>query len=115
MKPSLATTPARPTPFITPGLPAFLVGMALACILASPPAAAEVLSLEQVVQQEPVNGPEGIPRPIRGQSMEQVRRQFGAPAQELPWVGTPPITRWVYDKFTVYFEGRSVIDSVVNR
>lgn len=115
MKPSLSPVHARPMPLTPPGRPALLVSMALACVLASPLAAAEVLSLEQVVQQDPVNGPEGIPRPRRGQNMEQVRQQFGAPAQELPWVGTPPITRWVYDKFTVYFEGRSVIDSVVNR
>jgi len=115
MKPFLSTTHARPTPFTTLGRPGLLVGMALACVLASPLAAAEVLSLEQAVQQEPVNGPEGIPRPRRGQNMEQVRQQFGAPVQELPWVGDPPISRWIYDKFTVYFEGRSVINSVVNR
>lgn len=115
MNPFSSNTEARPMPLTSRGRLALLVGMALVCVLASPQTAAEVLTLEQVVQQEPVNGPEGIPRPIRGQSMEQVRRQFGAPAQELPWVGTPPITRWVYDKFTVYFEGRSVIDSVVNR
>jgi hypothetical protein len=29
-------------------------------------------------------------------------------------VGDPPITRWVYDRFTVYFENDRVIHSVVH-
>jgi len=115
MKPISSNAQIRPMPFTSPGWPVLLASMGLACVLISPLAEAEVLLLEQVVQQEPVNGPEGIPRPVRGQSMEQVRRQFGAPVQELPWVGDPPISRWIYDKFTVYFEDRSVIDSVINR
>lgn len=115
MKSISSTAQIRPTPFTSPGWPVLLASVGLACVLISTLTEAEVLSLEQVVQQEPVNGPGGIPRPVRGQSMEQVRRQFGAPVQELPWVGDPPISRWTYDKFTVYFEGRSVIGSVVNR
>jgi hypothetical protein len=30
-------------------------------------------------------------------------------------VGDPPISRWVYDHFTVYFEYDKVLHSVVNK
>ena len=56
-----------------------------------------------------------IPRPRRGQSMEFVRRDFGEPQSVLAAVGDPPITRWVYQGFTVYFEHQWVITSVVQR
>lgn len=92
-----------------------VIGLMVAGALAAPLAVAEVLLLEQAIQQEPVNGPGGVPRPKRGQSMDQVRRQFGEPVREMPWVGDPPITRWIYDRYTVYFEGRHVINSVINR
>lgn len=52
--------------------------------------------------------------PGRGLSMDQVESRFGTPAQRHGAVGDPPITRWVYDGYTVYFEGRWVIDSVAN-
>ncbi len=71
--------------------------------------------LMDVVNAEPVNSAEGVLRPRSGLSMDQVRAKFGAPAQELPWVGDPPISRWVYDNFTVYFEHELVIHSVVHR
>jgi hypothetical protein len=52
--------------------------------------------------------------PDRGQSMELVRRNFGEPDSILSAVGDPPITRWVYERFTVYFEYQLVITSVIN-
>lgn len=86
------------------------------CLLPVLPAAtvADELLIEKINQQ-PVNSPEGVFRPRSGKSMEQVRLQFGEPLEELPRVGDPPITRWVYDKFTVYFEHQHVVHSVVNR
>ena len=58
--------------------------------------------------------------PPRGMLMNQVEARFGAPSQKLAPVGggdprTPPITRWVYPEFTVYFENRHVVNAVVNR
>ena len=58
--------------------------------------------------------------PNRGSSMAQVRARFGEPAETRAPVGGdrprhPPITRWVYSDFTVYFERDRVIDSVLNR
>lgn len=52
--------------------------------------------------------------PGRGLTMDQVEARFGAPSEKLPAVGDPPITRWVYPDYTVYFEHKWVIDSVVH-
>lgn len=51
--------------------------------------------------------------PSRGMSMARVEKAFGRPQRRLDPVGDPPITRWVYDGFTVYFEHHLVITSVV--
>ncbi len=47
-----------------------------------------------------------------GTTMARVESNYGAPNVQLAAVGTPPITRWVYDSFTVYFEDDRVIHSV---
>lgn len=54
----------------------------------------------------------GLESPTRGDSMAQVEARFGAPEQVVPAVGQPPITRWVYPDFTVYFEGDRVLHAV---
>jgi hypothetical protein len=59
--------------------------------------------------------PAGVERPTRGATMATVEQQFGAPASKLAPVGEPPITRWVYDGFTVYFERDRVIHAVAHR
>jgi len=41
-----------------------------------------------------------------------VEKQFGPPTTRHPTVGKPPITRWDYPNFSVFFEGDRVIDSV---
>ena len=58
--------------------------------------------------------------PARGQTMAQVEQRFGAPSNKLQPAGGdaprhPVINRWVYDRFTVYFERDRVIDAVLNR
>lgn len=50
--------------------------------------------------------------PGRGMPMESVLQQFGEPEEKHEQVGTPPISRWVYKKFTVYFEDSYVIHAV---
>lgn len=52
--------------------------------------------------------------PGRGASMAQVEKHFGAPLEKLAPVGNPPITRWIYGDYTVYFEYEYVIHSVRN-
>ncbi len=59
-----------------------------------------------------------LDRPKRGLTMDQVEKQFGAPATRHPTVGgssqqQPPITRWDYSGFSVFFERDRVIESVV--
>lgn len=85
-----------------------------AALTASLPASADVLLIE-AINAEPANASSGLSRPTNGQSMDRVRQRFGNPVQEIAAVGDPPITRWRYDRFTVYFEHNLVIHSVVHR
>ena len=52
--------------------------------------------------------------PARGMTMSQVANKFGAPVTKIPAVGNPPISRWDYPGFVVYFERDHVIHSVVS-
>jgi len=75
------------------------------------------LSAEYEVIEIPV-GQQGaqyatVPRPERGMSADTVRVRFGEPLSMTPPVGQPPISRWQYPHFTVYFEHDTVIDSVL--
>jgi hypothetical protein len=47
--------------------------------------------------------------------MASVESHFGKPESISPTVGQPPITRWIYPGFTVYFENQTVIRAVANR
>ena len=55
-----------------------------------------------------------VDRPKSGLTMDQVTAKFGEPSQKIAPVGDPPISRWVYDKYTVYFENNRVIHSVLH-
>jgi len=52
--------------------------------------------------------------PSRGDSQNKVLDRFGLADEEHPAVGQPPITRWDYREFSVYFEGNRVIISVLH-
>lgn len=52
--------------------------------------------------------------PRRGMTMQAVEHGFGAPAQVIAAVGEPPITRWIYEDYTVYFDRHHVVHSVRN-
>ncbi len=54
-----------------------------------------------------------VATPTRGMTMDAVAAKFGAPVTKVPAVGTPPIARWEYQGFVVYFEADHVIHSVV--
>lgn len=53
--------------------------------------------------------------PHNGDKMAQVRARFGEPVTIDPAVGDPPITRWIYTDFTVYFEYEIVLHSVIHK
>jgi hypothetical protein len=74
-------------------------------------AAAETLSVgDQVTIRD-----SAVNRPTRGMSMSAVESRFGAPASRHNAVGEPPITRWDYPDFSVFFEREYVIHAVVTR
>ena len=50
--------------------------------------------------------------PHKGQSKRAVLERFGLADEEHKPVGQPPITRWDYREFSVYFEYDHVINSV---
>lgn len=50
--------------------------------------------------------------PKLGESKRSVLERFGLADEEHKPVGQPPITRWDYRDFSVYFEYDHVIDSV---
>jgi hypothetical protein len=60
----------------------------------------------------------GIPaaagdRPHRGSTMASVEGRYGEPASRHAAVGDPPITRWDYPQFSVYFEHDRVLHAVL--
>ncbi|HSH42251.1 MAG TPA: hypothetical protein VK973_09040 [Arenicellales bacterium] len=57
-------------------------------------------------------GPAPADAPRGSMTMEQVRAAKGEPETVFPAVGEPPITRWQYPKYVVYFENERVITSV---
>ena len=90
-------------------------GLALMFILAAAPSAqADVLLLDAIATAPP-NSSDGVLRPRSGASMSQVSGQFGDPTSVRQAVGEPPITRWIYPGYTVYFEHQHVINVVVHR
>ncbi|HEY4365910.1 MAG TPA: hypothetical protein VGN07_01640 [Steroidobacteraceae bacterium] len=93
----------RPAPWIYSALAAFA--------LAGSAAGADELQMTTAPQST-------AGHPARGMSMEKVEATFGAPTTRVPAVGgsnahQPPITRWEYPGFTVYFENNVVVHSVI--
>lgn len=82
---------------------------ALLClaILAISHAQAEVLRIP-ISQQ----GAARISMPMHGDQQAQVLQQFGEPRVRHQSVGQPPISRWDYSGFSVYFEHTTVVNSV---
>lgn len=87
--------------------------LALTLVALAAPAPAETLLIDRVARS-------AADKPKRGMSMDAVLARYGEPAERLAAVGGdrpqhPPITRWVYPAYTVYFENERVIDAVANR
>ena len=56
--------------------------------------------------------PQLIQLPQTGESRRSVLERFGLADEEHAPVGQPPITRWDYREFSVYFEYDHVVNSV---
>jgi len=54
-------------------------------------------------------------RPTRGMTQASVESKFGTPESRQAAVGDPPISRWEYKDFVVFFEYDRVIHAVVRR
>jgi hypothetical protein len=85
-----------------------------ACCLAALAACSAAQAEIVVVGGQPQVAPASVSMPARGSSMSTVESKFGAPAVKHATVGQPPITRWDYPGFSVYFEGNLVITSVAS-
>ena len=90
-----------------------LAALLCSCVVASAAVADTVVVNDQVQVRE-----SHADVPKRGLTMNDVERHFGAPVTRHPAVGgasaqQPPITRWDYNGFSVFFEHDRVIDSVV--
>lgn len=85
------------------GLASFTIAFALAAV----PALGQELQISSPPATRPV-----VATPSRGMSMAHVEARFGAPSQRYAAVGQPPITRWVYPSFVVYFEYSHVVHAV---
>jgi hypothetical protein len=86
---------------------------AVAVLAIAPAAVADVLEMPSTPAEQPQ---ESVAHtvPGRGMTMEQVKKRFGQPQEVVPAVGDPPITRWKYNDFIVYFENNLVIHSVMD-
>ena len=54
-------------------------------------------------------------RPSRGMTADSVESKFGTPEAKRAAVGEPPISRWEYKDFVVFFEYDRVIHAVAKR
>lgn len=96
-------------------------------LLASPALLAETLALpespngdqysEEVELDSSQLGP-AVATPRKGAGMKEVLRQYGEPVKRYKAVGgsskrQPPITRWDYGQFYVFFENSHVVRAVV--
>lgn len=103
------TTPLRYLPLV----------LLLPSLFASPLPGAALTDAPQrhdAQAQAGLHRPEPTPTvPVNAMSRKEVIRLYGIPLEKRPPVGTPPISRWIYPHFTVYFEGQRVIHTVHDR
>ena len=85
-----------------------LRSLTVSCVLAAALFGGVLQAEELAVPQTPT----ATERPARGMSMHSVEARYGAPSKRFDAVGQPPITRWEYPGFVVYFENQLVIHAV---
>jgi hypothetical protein len=90
---------------------AMLRNLTLIALLAGAFATASADNLDMQGTQPAVDGS----RPMRGMTAENVEARFGTPDTKIAPVGDPPISRWEYKNFVVFFESDRVIHAVAKR
>jgi hypothetical protein len=86
-----------------------LLVLLIGCAIAGG-AGAETVVVDGQVQVEQT----AVSRPGKGTTMHEVEAKFGQPEKRYSAVGKPPITRWDYPSFSVFFEFNRVVHSVVH-
>lgn len=81
----------------------------VAFLLVAGSASADVLLIEEVRERMQRDLPEN------GLTKSEVEQRYGRPNERRAPVGDPPISRWLYDDYSVYFERDLVIESVLHR
>ena len=84
--------------------------ISLCLLLAAPLCQAEKILIPVGSQ---VNKQQSITLPEKGMDKAQVRARFGEALEKTAASGEPPISRWIYADFSVYFENDTVIHSVI--
>ncbi len=92
----------------------FTLSTALFLSFSAQVATADVLLMDSI-DSYPINSEEGVSRPTRSMTMDQVEKRFGQPLTAHPSVGDPPITRWDYPEYSVFFEYNHVLTAVMHR
>ena len=95
---------------------------------AAPAASSAVTATPAAAAPPPVPAPTAVPTqaspatlcssgrtslPSRGMNMDNVEHIFGTPVEKYEAVGKPPITRWDYADYAVYFEYNLVLHTVM--
>jgi hypothetical protein len=83
--------------------------LTLMLLLIVPVTQADVLLIEEVRQAD------NMAVPVNGQTMAEVEAQFGSPGIKNSPVGNPPITQWIYERWSVYFEYDRVLFTVLKK
>jgi hypothetical protein len=81
---------------------------AVLLLMAAAAASADVLLIDEVRQVEK------MPLPQNGLNKADVESRFGTPAEKRAAIGDPPISRWDYDDYSVYFEYDLVLYTVLH-
>jgi hypothetical protein len=103
-------TGTNKAPIRTPHWPRRAAQLALGLAFLGSAVHAETVVIDDQVSVRDSN----VERPGRGMSMKAVEAKFGAPLERHATVGKPPITRWDYSGFAVFFEYEHVIHAVAN-
>ena len=123
--PASASTPLQATPASSQTSVAVPVPASASTQVQAAAAAATAAQVATAAEQNtavmPAAAASGPSMPVRGMDMANVEHIFGAPLEKLPAVPTdatklhPPITRWEYPGYVVYFEYNFVVHTVVKK
>ncbi len=72
-------------------------------------------AIADVLLLESIESAPAISTPRNGMNMTSVRASYGEPSSEHDAIGDPPITRWDFPDYSVFFEYDLVLHSVIHR